>query len=99
MLLTTNELSYCSVTASAQELKKKGTKGANFGSGKRRRDQARDILANIRDGFAKRRARLGGKMEASGVASFGAALGLDIGGGGGGGSSSSSSSSSVDNEN
>jgi len=38
-------------------------------------------------------------MEASGVASFGAALGLDIGGGGGGGSSSSSSSSSVDNEN
>tara|TARA_B110000091_G_C13719406_1_gene434095 strand:- start:52 stop:288 length:237 start_codon:yes stop_codon:yes gene_type:complete len=76
---------------STQQLKVKGTKEVHFGgSGKRRRDQGRDILANIRDGFAKRRARLGGQMDTAAVVSFGSALGLDMSGG----NSSSSSSSS-----
>lgn len=65
--------------ASTQQLKVKGNKEVHFGgSGKRRRDQGRDILANIRDGFAKRRARLGGQMDTAAVVSFGSALGLDM---------------------
>lgn len=50
-------------------------------TGKRRREKIRDILANVREGFAKRRARMtykgdGAKLDANVVRSFGSALGI-----------------------
>ena len=69
------------------ELRAKGKNRANFGSGaavttgKRRRERIRDILANVRDGFAKRRARMAfkgdaTKLDVSVVRSYSSALGV-----------------------
>ena len=68
-------------------LQKSKTNRTNFGvsstvtTGKRRREKIRDILANVREGFAKRRARMthkgdAAKLDVSVVRSFGSALGI-----------------------
>ncbi len=68
-------------------LEARGKNRTDFGAGsvrttgKRRRNKIRDILANVRDGFAKRRARIAFKGDASRldvgvVREFGAALGV-----------------------
>ena len=70
------------------ELRACGKNRANFGAGiavttgKRRRERIRDILANVRDGFAKRRARMAfkgdaAKLDVNVVRSFSSALGVN----------------------
>ena len=69
------------------KLRERRKNRTNFGTasvsttGKRQRSRIRDILANVRDGFAKRRARIAFKGDASRldvgvVREFGAALGV-----------------------
>ena len=51
------------------------------GVGKRRRDKVHDILSNVREGFAKRRARLGkggntARLDAGAVRALSSSLGV-----------------------
>ena len=75
------------LTASISKLQASGKNRTNFGTGtgfttgKRQRKRIGDILANVRDGFAKRRARIAFKGDASRldvsvVREFGDALGV-----------------------
>ena len=75
------------LTESISQLESRAKNRTNFGTsstvatGKRRREKIRDILANVREGFAKRRARMthkgdAEKLDVSVVRSFGSALGI-----------------------